>query len=68
LRFFLSGSIFTGLLTEPRADWLRKEEANSYRERRWDTTKHNLDLIFERDGRAYGIEVKNTLGYVDGVG
>jgi len=41
------------------------EEANSYRGKSWDTTKHDLDLIFERDGVAYGIEVKNTLGYLD---
>jgi len=24
-----------------------------------------MDFIFERDGQAYGIEVKNTLGYMD---
>ena len=41
------------------------EDANSYRGKTWDSTKHNLDLIFERDGVAYGIEVKNTLGYPD---
>ena len=26
-----------------------------------------MDFIFERDGKAYGIEVKNTLGYMDRV-
>jgi hypothetical protein len=31
----------------------------------WTQTGHNLDFIFERDGRAYGVEVKNTLGYMD---
>jgi hypothetical protein len=41
------------------------EEANSYGEKMWDNTNHNLDLIFERDGVAYGVEVKNTLGYLD---
>jgi hypothetical protein len=28
-------------------------------------TEHNLDFIFERDRRAYGVEVKNTLSYMD---
>jgi hypothetical protein len=31
----------------------------------WSRTEHNLDLIFERDGVRYGIEVKNTLSYMD---
>jgi hypothetical protein len=31
----------------------------------WTGSEHNLDFIFERDGKAYGIEVKNTLGYMD---
>lgn len=33
--------------------------------REWAETEHNLDFIFERDGRAYGVEVKNTLSYMD---
>ncbi len=33
--------------------------------RRWRDTNHNLDFIFERDGVAYGVEVKNKLGYAD---
>jgi hypothetical protein len=40
------------------------EEANEYNGIKWQMTKHNLDFIFERDGAAYGIEVKNTLGYL----
>jgi hypothetical protein len=36
-----------------------------YKNRRWNQSEHNLDFIFERDGIAYGIEVKNTLGYMD---
>lgn len=28
-------------------------------------TDHDLDFIFERDGIAYGVEVKNTLGCMD---
>jgi hypothetical protein len=31
----------------------------------WTTTNHDLDFIFERDGVVYGIEVKNTLGYME---
>jgi hypothetical protein len=41
------------------------EEANEYKGVKWEETKHNLDFIFERDGIGYGIEVKNTLGYLD---
>lgn len=41
------------------------EEANEYKGVKWEETNHNLDFIFERDGIAYGIEVKNTLGYLD---
>ena len=26
---------------------------------------HNLDFILERDKKFYGVEVKNTLGYLD---
>lgn len=31
----------------------------------WAETDHNLDFIFTRDGVGYGVEVKNTLGYMD---
>lgn len=31
----------------------------------WDRTEHDLDFIFSRDGVDYGVEVKNTLGYMD---
>ncbi len=34
-------------------------------ERKWVRTEHDLDFIFERDNPAYGIEVKNMLGYMD---
>jgi len=40
-------------------------ETNEYLGRKWTDTNHNLYFIFERDGCAYGIEVKNTLGYMD---
>jgi len=41
------------------------EQANEYKGQKWEETKHNLDFIFQRDGMGYGIEVKNTLGYLD---
>jgi hypothetical protein len=44
---------------------LRKREVNEYGGHKWTRSNHNLDFIFERDGLAYGVEVKNTLGYPD---
>jgi len=44
---------------------MRGHNTRSYRGQTWDETQHNLDFIFERDGQAYGIEVKNTLSYMD---
>ncbi len=38
---------------------------NDYKGKKWEETDHNLDFIFERDGVAYGLEVKNTLGYME---
>jgi hypothetical protein len=38
----------------------------TFRDRQWTASEHNLDFIFERDGRVYGVEVKNTLSYMDG--
>jgi len=31
----------------------------------WTKTGHDLDRVFERDGIAYGAEIKNTLGYIE---
>jgi hypothetical protein len=31
----------------------------------WTETGHDLDRVFERDGIAYGTEIKNTLSYID---
>ena len=42
----------------------RGRDAREYAGRRWTKTKHNLDFLFERDGRVYGVEVKNTLPYI----
>lgn len=44
---------------------LTGESTNQHRGRQWAETGHNLDFIFEKGGLAYGIEVKNTLGYLD---
>lgn len=44
---------------------MASRNTREYQGRVWTDTDHNLDFIFERDGIAYGIEVKNTLGYMD---
>jgi hypothetical protein len=44
---------------------LREHNTRRYLDRRWVETEHNLDFIFERDGKAYGVEVKNTLSYMN---
>lgn len=40
-------------------------ETRSFRGKIWNVTEHDVDFIFERDEIAYGVEVKNTLGYMD---
>jgi hypothetical protein len=42
---------------------MRGREVREYGGVEWTTTDHDLDFIFERDGVAYGVEVKNTLPY-----
>ena len=44
---------------------LTGEATNKHVGREWSELGHNLDFIFEKDGVSYGIEVKNTLGYLD---
>ncbi len=44
---------------------MRGRHTNQFEGRSWTKTNHNLDFIFERDHKAYGVEVKNTLGYID---
>ena len=46
---------------------MKGRDSNRYGGRVWAESDHDLDFVFERDGRAYGIEVKNTLGYMDKV-
>jgi hypothetical protein len=41
------------------------EEANSYKDAKWTETGHDLDFIFEKGGMGFGVEVKNTLGYMN---
>lgn len=43
----------------------RGRETRAFAGRQWQKTEHNLDFIFERDGRVYGVEVKNTLPYIN---
>ena len=31
----------------------------------WTESGHDLDFLIERDGRRFGVEVKNQLGYID---
>jgi len=38
---------------------------NSFQNRIWTKTGHDLDRIVERQGASYGVEIKNTLPYID---
>lgn len=40
------------------------ENAREYRGRQLDESSSDLDYIFERDGHAYGCEIKNRFGYI----
>jgi hypothetical protein len=40
------------------------KDAAQYNGRKWEKTNHNLDYIFELDGRAYGCEIKNRFEYI----
>jgi hypothetical protein len=52
----------------PTVGFLPKgREVTSYNGKEWTETKHDLDRVFERDGIAYGTEIKNTLGYIEKV-
>jgi len=39
-------------------------KVRSYGGKTWTETGHDLDRVFERDGIAYGAEIKNTLPYI----
>ncbi len=40
-------------------------KVRSYGGLEWTETKQDLDRVFERDGIAYGTEIKNTLSYIE---
>lgn len=44
---------------------MRGYNTRAFGEKIWEFSEHDLDFIFERDSVYYGIEVKNTLGYMD---
>lgn len=44
---------------------LKGRNTRTFLSRTWTRTEHNLDFIFAKDGMAYGVEVKNTLRYMD---
>lgn len=44
---------------------MRGRHSREYNGKVWEVSEHDMDFIFERDGTAYGVEVKNTLGYMD---
>jgi hypothetical protein len=54
---FLNGFALRGFVARGR-------DVREYRGVKWTTTNHNLDFVIERDGIAYGVEVKNTLDYI----
>jgi hypothetical protein len=39
-------------------------KVRTYAGKVWAETEHDLDRVFERDGVAYGAEIKNTLKYI----
>lgn len=41
------------------------ENTNEYGDVAWGESNHDLDFVFERDACGYGVEVKNTLGYLN---
>lgn len=43
----------------------RGRETRKFKGREWTKSEHNLDFLFERDDRVYGVEVKNTLAYIN---
>lgn len=41
------------------------KNVRSFNGREWTETKHDLDRVFTKDGVTYGIEIKNTLSYIE---
>ena len=44
---------------------MKGRNINEYKNKKWAGSEHNLDFIFEKEGKGFGVEVKNTLGYMD---
>ncbi len=44
---------------------MKGRNTRTYGQKEWQETEHDLDFIFEKDKKTYGIEVKNMLGYMD---
>jgi hypothetical protein len=44
---------------------LKGRSVNEFMGKKWTASNHNLDMIIERDGIGYGVEIKNTLGYIN---
>jgi hypothetical protein len=40
------------------------QDTNEYEGKKWTKSNHDLDFIIEKDGIAYGCEVKNTWDYI----
>ncbi len=40
------------------------KDTKTWKEKTWLETNHNLDRIITRDGREYGVEIKNTQNYI----
>ena len=43
----------------------KDKKVSSYGGVKWEKSGHDLDFVFEKDGVAYGCEIKNTLGYIE---
>jgi hypothetical protein len=43
---------------------LRAKTVREWSGKKWQGSGHNLDRVYERDGIAYGAEIKNTLKYI----
>lgn len=54
---FCSGLALKGFLPTDK-------KVRSYGGKTWEKSGHDLDFVFEKDGVAYGCEIKNTLGYI----
>jgi hypothetical protein len=44
---------------------VKGRDSRSFEGLTWTESQHDLDFIVMRDGVGYGVEVKNTLGYMD---